>query len=459
MEIENVIEIEVEAQSSAPQGLSAYEIYLQSGGTLSEEEWLESLRGETGPQGLSAYEVYKNSGGVLSEEEWLASLKGKPGEDGKVKFFVVTEFPTENIDEEAIYIIPVENPENENKYKEYIYTNGEWECLGASNVKVDLSDYYTKEEINNTLENLRTQLPYIDKETINIKDLEVGGYVLGPSFRTITGCNGGTYNIGNYASNITMSFILFVMDSWRGYKTGFLFREEEFIHLADVNTSIKPKYIDLRNAAQTITAKKTFNILPESSVAPTSNNQLTNKAYVDSITGSLDDLSTEDKSNIINAINEVMTKCGVPVLDTNVNMKTISSGVYMSGSEYTTLDFANLTSTGTRSLYIPPYSLIVFKNGYENNINQVYQSRVFVIDSYENKIHYLTTENGYGQSSVFTIANFVTTDKTQTIVGEKTFSVSPKIIKTPTENNQLVTKQYVDDAIASSITTVLEGSY
>ena len=58
MELENVAaEIEVEMQESGPPGeqgppgLSAYEVYLVNGGTLSEKEWLESLKGEPGPPG------------------------------------------------------------------------------------------------------------------------------------------------------------------------------------------------------------------------------------------------------------------------------------------------------------------------------------------------------------------------------------------------------------------------
>lgn len=50
MEMENVVEIEVEVEEGK-QGLSAYEIYLNSGGTLSEEEWLLSLKGEKGDTG------------------------------------------------------------------------------------------------------------------------------------------------------------------------------------------------------------------------------------------------------------------------------------------------------------------------------------------------------------------------------------------------------------------------
>ena len=57
-------------------GDSAYDIYVNNGGTLSQKEWLESLDGK---QGLSAYDLYKAQGGTLSESEWLNSLKGTPG--------------------------------------------------------------------------------------------------------------------------------------------------------------------------------------------------------------------------------------------------------------------------------------------------------------------------------------------------------------------------------------------
>ena len=51
MDFENVIEIDVDAEQGGRQGLSAYELYLNNGGTLSETEWLASLKGEVGPQG------------------------------------------------------------------------------------------------------------------------------------------------------------------------------------------------------------------------------------------------------------------------------------------------------------------------------------------------------------------------------------------------------------------------
>jgi len=76
-------------------GKSAYEIAVEHGFEGTEEEWLESLKGETGPQGpqgtqgppgadgKSAYEIAVDNGFEGTEEEWLASLKGEQGPPGE----------------------------------------------------------------------------------------------------------------------------------------------------------------------------------------------------------------------------------------------------------------------------------------------------------------------------------------------------------------------------------------
>jgi len=51
------------------------------------------------------------------------------------------------------------------------------------------------------------------------------------------------------------------------------------------------------------------------------------------------------------------------------------------------------------------------------------------------------------------------TDVNQSISGKKTFTTLPESSVTPTTNNQLVNKKYVDDSISSAITTTLNGSY
>ena len=58
-------------------GKSAYQIAVENGFVGTEQEWLASLKGESGEyagKGLSAYEIAVKNGFVGTEQEWLASL-------------------------------------------------------------------------------------------------------------------------------------------------------------------------------------------------------------------------------------------------------------------------------------------------------------------------------------------------------------------------------------------------
>lgn len=72
-------------------GKSAYEIAKEHGYTGTEEQWLASLKGETGAtgktgkkgaDGSTAFELAKKHGYEGTEEQWLASLKGDDGSNG-----------------------------------------------------------------------------------------------------------------------------------------------------------------------------------------------------------------------------------------------------------------------------------------------------------------------------------------------------------------------------------------
>ena len=63
---------------------------------------------------------------------------------------IVDELPTENIDTNGTYWVPVDDPDEKNLYTEYAYINGAWEIIGNPQ-KVDLTDYYTKTETDNKL--------------------------------------------------------------------------------------------------------------------------------------------------------------------------------------------------------------------------------------------------------------------------------------------------------------------
>lgn len=69
-----------------------------------------------------------------------------------LEFFVVQD-PTHlmGFTNRAIYFAPSKTPGTNNKYDEYVYVEGEWERIGSTDV--DLSNYYTKTEVDTALAN------------------------------------------------------------------------------------------------------------------------------------------------------------------------------------------------------------------------------------------------------------------------------------------------------------------
>lgn len=59
-------------------------------------------------------------------------------------FIIVETLPDIDIDTHKIYIIPSNNPEEDNLFIEYIYINDKWKVVGT--VNVDLNNYYTKSQ-------------------------------------------------------------------------------------------------------------------------------------------------------------------------------------------------------------------------------------------------------------------------------------------------------------------------
>lgn len=91
--------------------------------------------------------------GIKRENEQnyeYVNLKGDKGEPGAIKIVIVNELPSIG-DDDTIYLVPYQEAETGNIYKEYIYVNNTWEELGSIPVEVDLSDYYTKSEVNNLI--------------------------------------------------------------------------------------------------------------------------------------------------------------------------------------------------------------------------------------------------------------------------------------------------------------------
>ena len=127
--------------------ITTVEITRKDGTTKS----VEINDGENGADGISL--EYNWSGtnlGIKREDEQnyqYVNLKGDKGDAGSIKIEIVNELPQIG-DEETIYLVPYQEAETGNIYKEYIYINNTWEELGSIPVEVDLSDYYTKSEVN-----------------------------------------------------------------------------------------------------------------------------------------------------------------------------------------------------------------------------------------------------------------------------------------------------------------------
>ena len=64
-----------------------------------------------------------------------------------INLTIVETLPTENIDTNTIYLVLKTEAYLNDYYDEYMYINSRWELIG--NTRVDLTNVYTKEEIDN----------------------------------------------------------------------------------------------------------------------------------------------------------------------------------------------------------------------------------------------------------------------------------------------------------------------
>ncbi len=83
----------------------------------------------------------RDENGNAQEILAIKGEKGDKGDAGSVKFIVCPTLPTENIDEEVIYLTPTTKTGEQNIYEEYVYIDGIWEKIGGTTVEVNFDDY------------------------------------------------------------------------------------------------------------------------------------------------------------------------------------------------------------------------------------------------------------------------------------------------------------------------------
>lgn len=91
-------------------------------------------------------------GDTVKFYNWKDIVVGTIQYQGIKGFKIVDKLPTENIDPRIIYLVKETVGEEYDYYNEYIYVDGEWELLGST--RIDLSDYYTKEQVDKIVKSL-----------------------------------------------------------------------------------------------------------------------------------------------------------------------------------------------------------------------------------------------------------------------------------------------------------------
>lgn len=104
---------------------------------------------------------------TIETVEIFDGLKGEKGDKGDtgtslIDFKIVQTLPTEDISESTIYLVLSLDPQTQNLYDEFIYVNNTWERIG--NQSIDLSDYYTKAQIDSLFVTSRN---YVDNAIAN----------------------------------------------------------------------------------------------------------------------------------------------------------------------------------------------------------------------------------------------------------------------------------------------------
>ncbi len=69
---------------------------------------------------------------------------------------IVQTLPTQDISTKTIYMVPSSTPGTQNVYNEYMYINNAWELIGST--AIDLSNYYTKTEVDTMISNINSQI-------------------------------------------------------------------------------------------------------------------------------------------------------------------------------------------------------------------------------------------------------------------------------------------------------------
>ena len=125
------------------------DIYKQLGGTENDEHFedIYQILLETLPLAHPSAIIDDND--VSTGTAWSSSKIVSELANAGFDVQVVQELPATG-DAHTLYFVPSADPQTQNIYDEYLYTNNEWEQVGSTSV--DMSDYYNKTQVDTLLD-------------------------------------------------------------------------------------------------------------------------------------------------------------------------------------------------------------------------------------------------------------------------------------------------------------------
>lgn len=133
----------------------------------------------------------------------------------------------------------------------------------------------------------------------------------------------------------------------------------------------------------------------------------------------------------------------------NVGRVSASAGVIFLLTD--SMEDPSAGQEGDKYYNLVDHKIYIYSDGSWGNPEDPKEDTLY-LNRYSNILVYWHEGVGYA-------LGYVSRDSSEVINGVKFFNSLPESSVTPTTNNQLVNKKYVDDAISSSITNALEGSY
>ena len=130
---------------------------------------------------------------LKSETYTQAEVNSLIGAITTIDIRVVQQLPTTDISTTTIYFTPKQNPVSPNIYDEYVYVNNSWELIGTT--QIDLSDYYTKTQVDNLIVDFVTDTE-LSTALANKQDVLTAGNNINISNNTISAID-TTYTAGN----------------------------------------------------------------------------------------------------------------------------------------------------------------------------------------------------------------------------------------------------------------------